>query len=139
MHSMNGCFSSSISSCTNLLCSCDLLNIFLCYLHYYSPLLLNIILSHAYWTKSWFLFNGINRLIVNASNLLSKPLFVVCMFVIESFFTKFADDLRRRNEHDVNDLETSIQYQLSASNPDGSQSPFDFMEAFITNVSSISS
>ena len=61
------------------------------------------------------------------------------MFVIESFFTKFADDLRRRNEHDVNDLETSIQYQLSASNPDGSQSPFDFMEAFITNVSSISS
>ena len=65
-------------------------------------------------------------------------LLYVCLWY-KGFFTKFANDLRRRNEHEVNDLETSIQYQLSASNPDGPQSPFDFMAAFITNVSSISS
>ena len=38
------------------------------------------------------------------------------------------------NEHELNDLKTSILRQLSASCPDGPQSPFDFIATFIANA-----
>ena len=72
----------------------------------------------------------------NASKLLLKILFVKCMFAMQS---KFANDFGKSNEHELNGLETSILRKLSASNPDGPQPPFVFMDALITNASSISS
>ena len=42
-----------------------------------------------------FLFSGINRLAVNASELFSVPEFERCIFVLHSRFTKLAMDVRK--------------------------------------------
>ena len=57
------------------------------------------------------------------------------MYVLmQMFLAKFVNDFWRYNEHELNDLETSILRQLSVSCPDGPQPPFDFMATFIANA-----
>ena len=97
------------------------------------PLLSDTILT-PFGRSSGFLFSGINQFAMNASSLLSITLSDACMFLMQSFLKKFANDFWMSNEHELNDLKTSTLGQLSASCPDGPQSPFDFIATFIANA-----
>ena len=50
------------------------------------------------WQSPRYLFSGINGLDVDASKQLLKPLFAVCMFLLQRVLMKVANDFRRSNE-----------------------------------------